>query len=162
MTHKSTFPQGPDPALLRLLPHRPPFLLLDRLETPQTSPARAFLTLRGDNPFLNKDGILEAVAYAEIMAQCFAAAGADGTEGIDGTEGDAGDGKTGNTGVAGYLAALRDVRVFDLARLGDCLEVTVHVAASLGPVTVVEGEVWRGQTLLAKGQCKIFVTEARP
>lgn len=138
----SAFPKDPQD----LLPHRPPLLLLDSVDAVDAGGARATLSLRPGNPFVNGQGVLERVAYAEIMAQCFAAFGADHAD------------RTDRVGPSlGYLAALRDIHVLGDARLGDVLTAHARPTASLGGITVVEGEVWRGEELLASGQFKIFM-----
>lgn len=140
-----TFPMNPR----RVLPHRPPLLLLDSVDGIDADGARATVILRPDNPFVNAEGLLEPLAYAEMIAQCFAAFGAS-QRAMPGDE---------EKPPIGYLAALRDVRVLAHARLSDVLTVSARRTASLGAITVVEGEVRRGNALLATGQCKVFVTE---
>ncbi|MCL1985622.1 MAG: 3-hydroxyacyl-ACP dehydratase [Betaproteobacteria bacterium] len=133
-----------------LLPHRAPMLLLSGLEAFSEAGARATAELREGNPFLLPDGRLERAAYAELMAQCFAAgAGALARR----TEEPA--------AAFGYLAGLRDIVVHGDARLGETLAVSVCIVAALGAVTVLEGEVRRADTLLATGQLKIFIPEKR-
>jgi len=133
--------------LEELLPHRPPMLLLSRLDAFSAEGAQAAAELREGNPFLRPDGLLERAAYAELMAQCFAAgAGAVARQ-------------TETPPAAwGYLAALRDVAISGDARCGDSLTVSVRLTASLGRITVMEGEV-RSATdaLLATGQLKVFI-----
>jgi predicted hotdog family 3-hydroxylacyl-ACP dehydratase len=123
-------------------------LLLDRLDAFSGEEARATVELREGNPFLRPDGLLERVAYAELMAQCFAAgAGALARRAQK------------PPAAWGYLAALRDVAVHGDARCGERLTVSVRLVAALGPVTVLEGEVRSAGALLATGQFKIFIPE---
>lgn len=131
----------------QLLPHRPPLLLLDSVEFAEPERAQATLTLRADNPFMGENGMLERAAYAEIIAQCYAAAAGNHAE-------------EGKPPRIGYLAALRDVHLLEDAFLGDKLRVTTHMIASLGGITVVEGNIYCKQRLLAHGQCKVFVEKA--
>ena len=134
--------------LTALMPHRAPMLLLSRLESFTSEEARATAAVRDGNPFLRPDGKLERVAYAEIMAQCFAAG--------------AGASLLAAGGVCagwGYLAALRDVTVHADAHVGQRLDVVVRVSARLGEIAVVDGEVQAEGQLLATGQFKIFMPE---
>ena len=168
MTHTRSTP-GPDAAVLALLPHRPPFLLLDRLEQMDAdlektaSPpvlAHASLRVRADNPFVNADGRLEPVALAEIMAQCFAAAAGSAAQArLRAQPRLQAQTAAAAKATQGYLAALRDVRILGQATTGDLLDVSVRVTATLGQVSVVEGQVRCEDRLLAEGQCKIFVAE---
>lgn len=132
--------------LLSLLPHRPPFLLLDTLDSAAPDAAQATLIVRPENPFVGEDGCLEPVAFAEILAQCFGAA--------------AGALNAGQPPRMGYLAALRDMRILGTARTGDRLTARVRVSAVLGGIHVLEGDVLRDEDILAQGQIKIYVAEA--
>ena len=131
-----------------LLPHRAPMLLLSRLDGFSETQAQATATLREGNPFLRPDGLLERAAYAELMAQCFAAGAGALARCLEKPP-----------PAWGYLAALRDVAVYGDARCGETLAVSVSITASLGPITVVEGEVRSADALLAAGQFKIFIPE---
>ena len=135
-------------SVTELLPHRPPMLLLDALESFSAQAARAVLEVRADNPFLRPDGFLERAAFAEMLAQCFAA-------GFGACLRAAGQRAPG----WGYLAALREVVVQGDARLGQRLAVTACLTARLGNIAVVTGEVWCGEKLLASGQIKVFLPE---
>lgn len=136
----------PQQSLTAIVPHRAPMLLLSGLESFSSEEARATAAVREDNPFLRPDGKLERVAYAEIMAQCFAAGASLLAAG-------------GVCAGWGYLAALRDVTVHADAHVGQCLEVLVRVSARLGEIAVVDGEVHAEGHLLATGQFKIFMPE---
>ena len=134
--------------LSAFLPHRAPMLLLSRLDAFSAEGARATAELRAGNPFLRSDGLLERAAYVELMAQCFAAgAGALARQAEK------------PPAAWGYLAALRDIAIHGDARLGDTLTASVNLVTALGPVTVLEGEVRSADTLLARGQFKIFIPE---
>ena len=136
------------PPLPDLLPHRAPMLLLSRLDAFSAEGARATAELQEGNPFLRPDGLLERAAYAELMAQCFAAgAGALARQAEK------------PPAAWGYLAALRDITIHGDARLGDTLTVSVTLVTALGQVTVLDGEVRSTDTPLAAGQFKIFIPE---
>jgi predicted hotdog family 3-hydroxylacyl-ACP dehydratase len=134
--------------LSELLPHRAPMLLLSRLDAFSEEGARATAELRMGNPYLRPDGLLERTAYAELMAQCFAAGAGALAQGAEKPP-----------AAWGYLAALRDIAMHGDARLGETLAVSVSIVAALGPVTVLEGEVRSADALLATGQFKIFIPE---
>lgn len=133
-------------ALYSLLPHRPPFLLLDTLDSVAPDAAQGTLTIRPGNPFVGEDGCLEPVAFAEILAQCFGAA--------------AGALNVGRPPRMGYLAALRDMRILGAAGTGDRLTARVRISAVLGGIHVLEGDVLRAGDILAQGQIKIYIGEA--
>ncbi len=151
--------------ITRLLPHRPPFLLVDSVELPDTlahfdgedawpasSYALGHYLVREGNPFVNEYGELESVAFAEMLAQCAGALGLlqDTTvqEGTESTEPS-----------LGYLAALKDVRILGKAQVGDALHMYVRCTTSMGQISVVEGKLFCNNTCLATAQLKIFVEE---
>ena len=131
-----------------LLPHRPPMLLLSRLDGFSATGSRATAELREGNPFLRPDGLLERAAYAELMAQCFAAGSGALARSV---------GKP--PIVRGYLAALRDVAVHGDARLGETLAISVDLVAALSPATMLQGAVRSADRLLAAGRFTIFIPE---
>jgi predicted hotdog family 3-hydroxylacyl-ACP dehydratase len=137
-----------DDAILRLLPHRPPMLMVDGLEDAAPGTFRARLTLRPDNPFIDGDGNLERAAYPELIAQCFAAGAGSSVGGEDGGE-----------RPLGFLAGFRDIVVLADAGVGDVLVTEVTVATTLGNVSVVDGIVTGPQGVLATGQIKVYLED---
>ena len=133
-------------AIIDLLPHRAPMLLLESFDGVVDGEARCTVRTDGDNPYLRDDGTFERAAYAEMIAQCFAAA-AGAAAGAAG----------GSATAPGYLAALKDVRVFADARAGDVLCATARHETSLGPIHVVSGEVRRGDERIACASLKLFL-----
>ncbi len=155
-----------------LLPHRPPFLLLDsvslapaKCQSPQCVSesegnqdvnqdahwqASGQCLVREGNPFVRKDTNLEAVAFGEMIAQCAGALGLleDGMR-------DAASGPP-----IGYLAAMRPIRMYGMAKVGDLLHIYVRRCATIGAISLVEGKVFLGTQCLAEGQLKIFVQGA--
>lgn len=128
------------------MPHRPPMRLLDSLTRVAPGEAEALLRIRPDNLFLTPDGPLERAAFLEIMAQCFAA-GSGALRPESGPK-------------WGYLAGVRNLSIESDAHVGDELRVKVWAVAELGGVTVVEGEVFRNDDVLAHGQFKVYVPPA--
>ncbi len=150
--------------LARLLPHRPPFLFVDDVAVPAVDftaknsdvwPAGTYVlgryTVQAHNPFAGHEGVLETVAFAEMLAQCAGALGLLLTD-------EAAQGQEQPS--LGFLASLRDVSVFGTARVGDTLSLYVRCLARIGQISVVEGQVYKENLCLASGQCKIFVEEA--
>ena len=60
------------PPIEAILPHRPPMILLDRVEDESAGYLCCSVTPRGDSPFVDH-GVVPAVVAAEYMAQCVAA-----------------------------------------------------------------------------------------
>ncbi len=60
------------PPIEAVLPHRPPMILLDRVEDDGEGYLRCSVTLREDSPFV-ENGAVSSVVVVEYMAQCVAA-----------------------------------------------------------------------------------------
>ncbi len=133
-------------ALTDLLPHRAPMLLLESFDGVVDGEARCTVRTERNNPYLRDDGTFERAAYAEMIAQCFAAAA-----------GAAASAAGGSAAAPGYLAALKDVRVFADACAGDVLHATARHETSLGPIHVVSGEVRRGDERIASASLKLYL-----
>ncbi len=151
--------------ITRLLPHRPPFLLVDSVELPdrimhfdgeESWPANSYAIghclVREENPFANESGELESVAFAEMLAQCAGALGllqdAPAQSSMENAQ-----------PPLGYLAALRDVRILSKAHVGDALHMYVRRTTTIGQISVIEGKLFCGKVCLATAQLKIFVEE---
>lgn len=127
-----------------LIPHAPPMRLIDRLLSVGERVAVADVTIRPDNAFLAADGALTAEAYLELIAQ--AAAAMNGFRAIN---------KDGNAH-EGYLLGARQLDVIQTARVGDTLRIRVYKATRFGDFGIVEGQVFRGEDLLATGEIKVW------
>ncbi len=162
--------QGAALDITRLLPHRPPFLLVESVAvlSSEDSVQNNFLSenflqeaglgsacirgqvcVREDNPFVNAQGELEPIAYAEMLAQCAGALGFLQENAV----------QDGAQAPLGYLASLRDVRVWGKAKVGDVLHLYIQRTATVGQISVVEGAVFCQEKRLCSGQLKIFVEE---
>jgi len=57
---------------------------------------------------------------------------------------------------AGYLVGMRSLRVHADAREGDTLIAKVEAADRVAQVAMVAGQVFRGETLLAEGELRLY------
>ncbi len=162
--------------ILSLLPHRPPFLLVDgvsvnplQCQCPQGEEwqASGYVLVREDNPLLRADNSLESVAFAEMLAQCAGALGLLRTRGVKDTGAESKENTIvvanveNNAPPIGYLAAMRPVRIFGKAHVGDRLVFYVRQTASVGAICLVQGKVFLNDSCLAEAQSKIFVQGAQ-
>lgn len=131
----------------RLLPHRPPLLLLERLTacTELTATAETFFTAQ--SLFTAKDGRVDPVVMVELIAQTYAA-----FQGY-------GDLVHGRPVRKGFLVGARQVRIFAHACVGDLLRITVRTEIVFEGFAMVEGQVHRGEDLLAAGIVKLWVRD---
>jgi radical SAM protein with 4Fe4S-binding SPASM domain len=139
-------------AVSGMIPQCPPTRMVDRLLSVGERVAVVETTIQQDNLFVNEDGTLEDSAYLEIIAQSAAA-----LNGFRSTRRQA----AGNE-PEGYLLGARDVEVLDTARVGDVLNTRVFKAARYGDFGIIEGQVFRDEHLLARGEIKVWHNTGSP
>ena len=115
-------------------------LLVTRLIKADAEAIETEAQLAEDCIFLKENGILEPVAFFEIMAQCLAA----------------------GSGIVhpapwGYLAGIKKMRLFGQAKAGDVLLARVHPVTRLDRIVAVAGEVLLDGKKIAEGQLKIYI-----
>jgi radical SAM protein with 4Fe4S-binding SPASM domain len=126
-----------------LVPHKPPMLVLERLlEVKESSTAE--VKVSEDMVFVGEDGVLDDVAYLEMLAQAMAAH--TGFMNVD------------NGGAPeGLLVGVKGLAVHGHARVGDTLKIVVGKVAQYGSeLAVVRGEVFRNGTRLAEGEITVW------
>lgn len=127
-----------------MIPQQVPMRLVDRLMSVGERVAVVETTVRADNPFVEEDGTLESSAYLELIAQSAAAMNGFRTSVREGQEQE------------GYLLGARQMEVLGSARVGDTLAIRVFKATRYGDFGVIEGQVARGETILARGEIKVW------
>lgn len=133
-----------------LIPHAAPMQLVDRLISVGERVATVEATIRADHLFVDDGGALNPAAYIELIAQAAAVMNGFRPAGRKGR------------GLEGYLLGARQIEVADTAHVGDTLEIRVNKTTSFGDFGVIEGRVSRGETLLAKGEIKVWHKAAEP
>ncbi len=113
-----------------ILPHRPPMLLLDRVDEDAGDRTVASWTVSADCAWL-RDGVLDDPALLEVAAQT-AAAGA-GLRRL----------AMGLPPEAGYLGAVSGFEILRSARPGDRLRCAVEVRFRVGNLVRVDAEIHR-------------------
>ena len=138
-----------------MMPHRAPMRLIERLVSVGERVAVAQTVLRPGNPFADAQGNLDPPIFLELIAQTAAV--------MNGFR----DAHRENGAVEGYLLGARQLEVQGTARTGDSLLIRVFKGTRYGDFGVIEGQVFRGADLLAKGEIKVWhktaqSAEARP
>jgi radical SAM protein with 4Fe4S-binding SPASM domain len=128
----------------RVVPHKPPMLLVDSLLEVKERASVSEMTVRDDMIFVEEDGFLDEAAFPEIISQAIAA-----QEGFR---------KLGSRSpeLEGFLLGLKKLEIFSRARVGDTLRITVFKAARYGDFGIIEGAVYRGDELIATGELKVW------
>ena len=129
----------------RLLPQRPPMLLLDRLLSCTPTEGTADTLICPGNLFRLSDDTIHAAALFELMAQAYAA--------VHGYQNQL----AGKPVSIGYLAGITRAIVHGAARVGDRLVVSVRQTALFQPFVRAEARVVRDGEPLAEGELTLFV-----
>jgi predicted hotdog family 3-hydroxylacyl-ACP dehydratase len=129
---------------MEFLPHRPPFLMIDRLDFVDDREVRAGVVVAQGMTLLERDGTLHPVALAEIVAQAWAAA--------------TGYRKAvaGLPPQTGLLVSLRSVEFPGRAAVGDRLTVAVTLETAVNDFLIVDGSVRRGDETLARASITLW------
>jgi radical SAM protein with 4Fe4S-binding SPASM domain len=131
----------------RLVPHRHPMLLIDRLVEMKERASVSEMTVRADSIFVNGTGTLDEAAYPEIISQAIAAQ--EGFRKLGSREAQP----------EGFLLGVKKLEVLGTARIGDTLRISVFKAAKYGDFGIVNGEVSRGTEIIARGEVKVFQSD---
>lgn len=133
-------------ALYRLIPQRPPIVMVDALVDATDDGASTALTVTADNIFCS-EGRLREPGLIEHIAQSAAAFAGFATY------------KQGLPPKLGYIGELKKIRINVLPLVGDTLRTTLHVLGEAAGITLLEAETRVGDTVVASGQMKIFIKE---
>ena len=128
-----------------LIPHRLPMRMVDRLLEIDGKNGVVEALVAVDCPLVSTDGRLEDAALIELMAQAYAV--------IKGYC----DLIEKKPVKQGFLVGIKKIDRLLSAHIGDRLKININTLAELGDFAVAEGEVWRGEELLACGQIKVWV-----
>jgi 3-hydroxyacyl-[acyl-carrier-protein] dehydratase len=128
--------------LVDLIPHRPPWLLVDRVVTRSDDRVEAEKRLAADDPLLAPDGLPELLAL-EALAQTAAClnAGALGAH-------------------RGLLVAASRVTFDGRAQAGDVVTLRARKTATMGALVRFETEALVGERVIARGEMTFAVTVA--
>ena len=133
-------------AIYRLIPQRPPIVMIDTLIDATDGEARTALTVAADNIFCSA-GQLREPGLIEHIAQSAAAFAGFSTY------------KQGLPPKLGYIGELKKIRINALPLVGDTLHTTLRVLGEAAGITLLDAETRVGDTVVAVGQMKIFIKE---
>lgn len=127
------------------LPQQPPMRFIDEIVEIGERNARLRTRIHPDNVFVDEDGTLDEAVYAELIAQGVAA-----LEGFVMTPEE-------RARHQGFLTGIKNCELRKSARVGDELEVWVEKTGRFGGFGIVEGEVRRDGSVLARAQVNIYL-----
>ncbi len=129
----------------KLIPHRPPMLLVDRLLSFESSSGVVEASLASDSILANSKGELCEVALVEMLAQGYAT--------VKGYE----DLINGKPVQEGYLVGIRRFSFSGQAYAGDKLTINIRTVGSFEGFSVVEGEIYAAEEIIASGSIKLWL-----
>ena len=127
-----------------LMPHSGPMCMIDEITVISEDFAETSATVKADSPFLRRDGTIEDCIFVEMIAQSMAA-----RSGFDLTEEKLKNQK-------GYLLGIKKMKISGTARAGDKLRIRFSKTGQYGDFTIIEGIVFKGETILAQGELKVI------
>ncbi len=130
-----------------LMPHRLPMRLVDTLVAYAGQEGVIETRVPVDGLLVASGGRLDEVALAELLAQSYAV--------VKGY----GDLLAGNPVRKGFLVGIKEVCFERPVFAGESLRIAVRTVAAVEGFTVAEGEVRRGDELVAHGSLKLWIPE---
>ena len=128
-----------------LVPHRLPMRLVDRLVSIEGKNGVVEAEIKDECPLTDSSGRLEDIAMVELVAQGYAALKGC----LDRVE---------NKPVRqGFLVGIKKLAKLETARVGDLLRIEIVTLAELDDFAVAEGQIWREEELLARGEIKVWI-----
>jgi 3-hydroxyacyl-[acyl-carrier-protein] dehydratase len=130
-----------------LVPHRPPFLLIDTLLEYAGQRGIIESAIAPDNIFLAEEGYLKELALVELLAQSAAA--------VKGYS-DLMDGKDVKKG---FLVDIREFYFSGRCYSGDTVRITIEIVKSFSGFSVINGHLICKEKEIASGTMKLWVPE---
>ncbi len=130
--------------IISYIPQKPPFVMIDQLVSSDETSTHTSFQVRGDNIFVEGDTLTEPALVENIAQTAAARAGYITT-------------KEKLPVLIGYIAAIKDLEIFNLPKINDNLETQIIIKTQVFDVTLIEGIVKCNGQVLAKCEMKIFI-----
>jgi radical SAM protein with 4Fe4S-binding SPASM domain len=131
-------------AAAEIIPQKSPMRIIDELVSVGERSGEVSVVVSAEMPFVGEEGTLDGTAYFELLAQSIAAL--NGFKQLGGSQEPSG----------GYLVGAQNLEILAPARVGDVLKVSVYKDLRFGGFGIVKGTVSRNDTMLARGEIKIW------
>ena len=138
--------------ILDLIPQRPPFLMVDKLNYYDPITAKTVFTFREDNLFCASDGQMEEAGLIEVIAQACAAK--------TGYEEKTQEHKDGIIKI-GFIGMIKKMEILRNPVVGELLETTVMEVEKFHNTTLVETKVEVEGETIATCEMKIYLTDMK-
>ena len=144
MEGKAPEPLCGEETALKIMPHKPPMLLVKKLLISEENFARSEVCIRPGNPFLDTCGNLHEAAFPELVAQTLALNTAYTRS------------RHNEILASGFVVGFKHFRVYKTAKVFDSLTVDVRKSGQFENLTIVEGKICYEGFLLAEGEVRIW------
>ena len=134
--------------ILALIPQRDPFVMVDKLVFCNEKIARSSFQIKAQNIFVEngnfkEPGIVENIAQTAAARAGYLASGYSGAPSI------------------GYIGDVKNLEIMYLPKINDNLETEISMEDQIFDVTLINGKVWCGESLVASCSMKIFITQPK-
>lgn len=136
-------------AVDRIIPQQPPMRVIDKLDKVAERTGEASVRISNDMLYVREDGILDEIAYLELIAQGAAALNGFKELGVS------------NEVAEGFLIGAKKLEILGKAEIGDFLTVSIFKDARYGDFSIVQGRVSRGDEILAQGEIKTWLNNSK-
>jgi len=132
--------------ILQFIPQRPPFVMVDTLETCNDEGASSGFTITNNNIFIENEELKEPALVENIAQTCAARIGY-----ICHQE---------NKPVpVGFIGAVQHLKVNSLPKVGDVLHTSITIKNQVFNATIVNGQINRNGENIASCEMRIFIAE---
>lgn len=132
--------------VLEIIPHRPPFVMVDELLAASQEEIMSSFTIKEDN-LLNDEGGFSFPGLIENIAQTCAA----GFGYLDQ--------QSGGEPKVGFIGAISKLTTFDRPQVGTKIETKVQIIQKLYNVILIKGISYLGEEKLIECEMKIVISE---
>jgi len=132
--------------ITKLIPQREPMIMIDKLLSFSEKEVSTSFKIIKENVFV-QSGVLQEVALIENIAQT--AAAGTGYSAYSKSE----------SPKKGFIGAVKKFEVHSLPKVDDVIETKLIITAEVLNASIVEGEVYCNNELIAKAELKIFLLE---
>ena len=139
--------QFEDIDILKLLPQRPPFVMIDRLLYCDKVVTKTDFLVREDNIFCDNGQLTESGLVENIAQTCASRVGYINLFILK------------DTVKLGFIGAIRNMEIHRLPKLNELITTQITVVEEVFQMTLVTAQVTIGEELIASSEMKISITD---
>lgn len=130
--------------ILEYIPQRPPIVMIDKVTEVNDLKVVCQFQVKEDNIFVAEGKFVEP-GIIENIAQTIATGAGYRTK------------KRNEAVKLGYIAAIKNLNIYALPSVGDCLTTSVQIVNEVFSVTIVQAEVKNQNITIAECEMRIFI-----